>query len=259
MNTFLKTVPIALVPTLLALPFGVITQATYATEETSVQGEQAHASDSANLLSYIPKWVDATPTILPEQSDQPIVPPTSETEDRTWIDRKQKDIRNWADRTSVKIDDWFGDVDPEKPASATIRVLVDNYWNKYDQYEVKPRIRGKIKLPTLEKKFSVVFGDDSLDDEFDNNVANTNTQPNQDPDKKFDSKQTRDSNGSIALRWSNFSKRLPFDTDADIGIRSGDDVYLRLRAKKYWDLDHDFNFNAEQIYRYGSKRALLHK
>jgi hypothetical protein len=135
----------------LALPFGVITQATYATEETSVQGEQAHASDSANLLSYIPKWVDATPTILPEQSDQPIVPPTSETEDRTWIDRKQKDIRNWADRTSVKIDDWFGDVDPEKPASATIRVLVDNYWNKYDQYEVKPRIRGKIKLPTLEK------------------------------------------------------------------------------------------------------------
>jgi hypothetical protein len=74
----------------LALPFGVITQATYATEETSVQGEQAHASDSANLLSYIPKWVDATPTILPEQSDQPIVPPTSETEDRTWIDRKQK-------------------------------------------------------------------------------------------------------------------------------------------------------------------------
>lgn len=151
MNTFLKTVPIALVPTLLALPFGVITQATYATEETSVQGEQAHASDSANLLSYIPKWVDATPTILPEQSDQPIVPPTSETEDRTWIDRKQKDIRNWADRTSVKIDDWFGDVDPEKPASATIRVLVDNYWNKYDQYEVKPRIRGKIKLPTLKK------------------------------------------------------------------------------------------------------------
>lgn len=50
-----------------------------------------------------------------------------------------------------------------------------------------------------------------------------------------------------------FLQTTTIDTDADIGIRSGDDVYLRLRAKKYWDLDHDFNFNAEQIYRYGSK------
>ena len=40
----------------------------------------------------------------------------------------------------VKIDDWFGDVDPEKPASATIRVMLDNYWNKHDEYEVKPRV-----------------------------------------------------------------------------------------------------------------------
>ncbi|MCU4392683.1 hypothetical protein KTH49_00165 [Acinetobacter parvus] len=217
------------------------------------QPPQTEAATSENFLDYIPKWVDATPTVFPEQSNQPIVPPTEETEDRTWIDRKQRTIREWTDRTSVKIDDWFGEIDPEKPASATIRFMLDNYWNEYDNYEVKPRIRGKIKLPTLEKRLSLVFGDDTLDDEFDNNIANINNQPNQDTSKRLDSKQARDNNGSIALRFSNFSKRLPFDTDADIGIRSGDDVYLRLRAKKYWDLDHDFNFNAEQIYRYGSK------
>ena len=28
--------------------------------------------------------------------------------------------------------------------------MVDNYWNEYDNFEIKPRIRGKIKLPTLE-------------------------------------------------------------------------------------------------------------
>ena len=49
-----------------------------------------------------------------------------------------------------KIDNWFGEVDPQKPASATIRVMIDNYWNEYDNFEIKPRIRGKIKLPTLE-------------------------------------------------------------------------------------------------------------
>lgn len=150
-----------------------------------------------------------------------------------------------------KIDNWFGEVDPQKPATATIRVMVDNYWNEYDNFEIKPRIRGRIKLPTLEKRLSVVFGDDSLDNEFDNSPANINQNPNQDSNKKLDGKQTRDDNSSIALRWSDFSKKLPFETDADLGIRSGDDIYVRLKASRDWQLRNDFKFYAEQIYRYG--------
>ncbi|WP_336040207.1 hypothetical protein [Acinetobacter calcoaceticus] len=214
-------------------------------------GVQTEVTTDENLLDQIPRWVDATPTIFPEQSNQPIVPPTEQTEDQTWVDRKQKNIRHWADRTSKKIDNWFGEVDPQKPATATIRVMVDNYWNEYDNFEIKPRIRGRIKLPTLEKRLSVVFGDDSLDNEFDNSPANINQNPNQDSNKKLDGKQTRDDNSSIALRWSNFSKRLPFETDADLGIRSGDDIYVRLKASRDWQLRNDFKFYAEQIYRYG--------
>ncbi|KHN68350.1 hypothetical protein AV645_15855 [Acinetobacter calcoaceticus] len=233
---------------------------THAETTTSSQKQQAEGLSSGvqtevtpdeNLLDQIPRWVDATPTIFPEQSNQPIVPPTEQTEDQTWVDRKQKNIRHWADRTSEKIDNWFGEVDPQKPATATIRVMVDNYWNEYDNFEIKPRIRGKIKLPTLEKRLSVVFGDDSLDNEFDNSPANINQNPNQDSNKKLDGKQTRDDNSSIALRWSNFSKRLPFETDADLGIRSGDDIYVRLKASRDWQLRNDFKFYAEQIYRYG--------
>ena len=55
----------------------------------------------------------------------------------------------------------------------------------------------------------------------------------------------------MALRWSDFSKKLPFETDADLGIRSGDDIYVRLKAKRAWPLRNDFSFYAEQIYRYG--------
>ena len=116
-----------------------------------------------SLLYQIPSWVDALPTFLPQQSNEPIVPPTLQTADRTWLDRNQLKVRDWADHTSHKIDNWFGETDPEKPASATLRVIVDNSWNKHDGYEIKPRIRGKIKLPTLERKLSLVFGDDSLD------------------------------------------------------------------------------------------------
>ena len=40
---------------------------------------------------------------FPEQSNQLIVPPTAETEDRTWIDRKQRTIREWTDRTQLRL------------------------------------------------------------------------------------------------------------------------------------------------------------
>ena len=202
-------------------------------------------------LDYIPRWIDKTPTLLPEQSDQPIVPPTAITEDSSWTDRKQRQIRNWADHTSVKIDRWFGDTDPNKSADATLRVLVDNHWNKYDHYEVKPRIRGKIKLPALEKRLSLVFGDESLDNEIRNNVAISDDGSGNTSRKTLDSRRAREENASLALRWSNLVKKLPFESDVDLGIRSSDDIYVRLKAERDWQLRNDFNFHAEQIYRYG--------
>ncbi len=48
-----------------------------------------------------------------------------------------------------------------------------------------------------------------------------------------------------------FLEKLPFETDADLGIRSGDDIYVRLKASRDWQLRNDFKFYAEQIYRYG--------
>lgn len=208
-------------------------------------------SNQQGWLKYIPRMVDATPTLFPEESNAKKLPPVSETENIAWADRKQKSIRDWADRTAIHIDGWFGQTNPEKPASATLRVILDNDWNKHDGYELKPRIRGKIDLPTLENKLSVVFGDDSLDNELANNIAITNENPSGDPDKQVDTKRIRDDNSSIAIRWSELSKKLPFDVDADLGVRSGDDIYARLKAKKSWDLSNDFFFHAEQIYRYG--------
>lgn len=202
-------------------------------------------------LNYIPRAVDATPTVFPNESDEDIVPPTEATEDQTWTDQKQKSIRNWVDRTANKMDSWFGEADPKKPATATLRVLIDNRWDEHDGYDISPRIRGRIKLPTLENRLSVVFGDDSLDDENENNIAISNLNAEADPDKKFNGKSARDDNSSIALRWSQASKKLPFDVDADLGIRSGSDIYARLKAEKDWDLKDDFYFHAEQIYRYG--------
>lgn len=242
-------------PLLFIFLSGLAYNSTWATIAESVTEQKnwplPATDENFNLLYQLPSWIDAVPTFLPQQSDELMVRPILETADRTWVDRKQFQIRSWADDTSNKIDNWFGETDPEKPASATLRVIVDNSWNQHDGYEIKPRIRGKIKLPTLERKLSLVFGDDSLDNELDNNVAITNENPGNSNDKTLDRQRTRENNSSFALRWSEFSKYIPFKTDLDLGLRSGDDIYLRLKASKDWKLENDFSFHAEQIYRYG--------
>ena len=237
---------------LLSLGLGMSGSMSWANSVTAASASSTNTEPSrSGLLDQIPRLIDATPTVLPEQSSVAIVPSTLETENYSWADQKQKGIREWADRTAHKIDNWFGETDPDQPAAATLRIILDNRWDEYEGYEIKPRIRGKIKLPTLEQKLSVVFGDDSLDNELDSNVAITNENPATSGDKRLDTKRAREDNSSFALRWSEWSDRIPFETDLDLGLRSGDDIYLRVKASKDWTLENDYSFHAEQIYRYG--------
>ncbi|EPF70447.1 hypothetical protein [Acinetobacter rudis] len=226
---------------------------TSTTQENGASTQQGEQSHFQSIIDHVPNFIDATPTILPPESNQVLVPSTSQTQENTWADQQQNQIHNWIDRSAMKIDQWFGQPDPERPADASLRLIIDQSYNQHDQYEFKPRIRGKIKLPALENKLSVVFGDDTLDNEFDHNVAIVNQNPDYAVNKQFDKKQSWEDNSSIALRWSEISKKLPFKFDADLGLRSGDDLYLRFKAKRDWPLKNDFFIHAEQIYRYGSK------
>ncbi|WP_455602799.1 hypothetical protein [Acinetobacter pecorum] len=237
---------------LLSLGIGMSSSMSWANSVTDAPDNPADMeSNHSGLLDQIPRLIDATPTILPEQSDEAIVPSMTETENNSWADKRQKGIREWADRTAHKIDNWFGKTDPDQPANATLRIILDNSWDKYETYEIKPRIRGKIKLPTLEQKLSLVFGDDSLDNELDTNAAITNENLDNARDKNLDIRRTRENNSSFALRWSEFADGLPFDTDLDLGVRSGDDIYARAKISRDWTMENDFSFHAEQIYRYG--------
>lgn len=208
-----------------------------------------HTQDS--LLYQIPHWIEKTPTVFPPESQHNIVPPTATTENDSWIDQKQYQIRHWKQQTAHRLDDWFGDTDPNQPAKASLRLILDQRWDKHQSYEIEPRIRGKIRLPTLEKKLSIVFGDDSLDNELKENVVISNEKIPQEQTQHFDRTGSRKQNSSIALRWSDLGKKLPFETDVDLGVRSGDDVYLRFKMMKTWPLEHNFDLYAEQIYRYG--------
>lgn len=86
-------------------------------------------------------------------------------ENNTWVDKKHTSISDTLDEWANDINNWLGETDPNDPASASLRVMMDSQWNRHDKFTFKPRVRGKIKLPVLKKHLNVVFGDDELDNE----------------------------------------------------------------------------------------------
>lgn len=168
-----------------------------------------------------------------------------------WVDKHHQNIKSQLHNWSNDINDWLGETDPNRPASATLRLIFDNEWNRYNGYSIKPRIRGKIKLPVLKKHLSLVFGDDNLDNESrDNNRLNKNYPTH--PNTTYHRQQNRHQNSSLALRWSEGFKNTGIHTHIDLGVRSGSDIYLRFRAEKNWQWTERFNTELEQIYRYGT-------
>ncbi|MDH2998346.1 hypothetical protein A1D22_01645 [Pasteurellaceae bacterium LFhippo2] len=170
----------------------------------------------------------------------------------TWVDEQHSNVQQNLHSWSNTLDDWLGTPDPNKPASAGLRFMLDSTWNRYDGFSIKPRVRGKVKLPALKKHLSVVFGDEDLDNQArDKNQMHVNYKDPLQNDRKYDSRQARNDNASLALRWSDGIKALGIDTDVDLGIRSGADVFLRFKANKEWRHTAEFSTRLEQIYRYG--------
>ena len=100
---------------LLSLGLGMSGSMSWANSVTTAPASPTNIEPSrSGLLDQIPRLIDATPTVLPEQSNVAIVPSTLETENYSWADQKQKGIREWADRTAHKIDNWFGESDPDQ-------------------------------------------------------------------------------------------------------------------------------------------------
>lgn len=171
----------------------------------------------------------------------------------TWVDKQHGNVKKTLQNWSHNMDGWFGETDPDDPASANLRIMLDTEWNKHDDVTVTPRVRGRLKLPVLERKLNVVFGDDSLDDEFSNDVNGYRNRTYENG-KRFDSRTARDNNASLALRWNDAFDSLEkqgIETDFDIGIRSGNDLYFRAKADKKWQLSDNVDTRLEQIYRYG--------
>ena len=192
-----------------------------------------------------------------DTEDEPGMLTTMNQEAAEWADGQREEVKGKLGDWAHAMDDWFGESDPTKPASASLRIVLDTRWAddpiEGSQVSVTPRIRGRLKLPVLEKRLSLIIGDEDLDEEriLTQGSKGSNSNNNQSyQEKTYDRKQTRDDNASIALRWSKIEEALGFD--ADIGIRSGDDVYLKLSADRDLYEQDQWKVSTHNYYRYGS-------
>lgn len=180
-----------------------------------------------------------------------------DSKDWNWVDEQHEGTRrrlgNWANKMNA----WFGKTDPRDPATASLRIIMDTRWVddpvQGSDITVEPRIRGRLKLPVLEERLSLMIGDDDLDDESalkQDASGRAYYRDTSSQNKSIDRKRARENNSSIALRWSRLEEALGFD--ADVGIRSGDDVYVKFSTDKDLYENDKMKISNDSFYRYGS-------
>ena len=181
------------------------------------------------------------------------IPQIVQAEEQKWIDKQHDRIHETLNSWAKSIDNWISEPDPENPAGVKLRVMLDSQWNHYDHLTFKPRVRGKIRLPGVKKQLSLVFGDEDVENQENdkNYIGNVYKKPLEN-NKRYNSSQARNDNASIGVRWSDSIKRLGVNTDLDLGIRSGVDIFVRFKAYKDWQINEKLSTRLEQIYRYGS-------
>lgn len=178
----------------------------------------------------------------------------------TWVDSQHQRIEDQVDASVKTIDAWFKtDETNHDHADGTLRIYLDNTWNEYKGIETNVRVRGQVNLPNLSERINLVFGDDSLDDEQNNDItqrtgsasgnqklANNDALPELDTIRK----DAKDNNASIALRYA---QQVYDDSglDLDLGIRAGDDIYVRARLQHTKPLANNWSLTLEPTLRYG--------
>ena len=179
-----------------------------------------------------------------------------------WIDQQHSNIQDKLKNQANRMDGWFDEAESGQ-ARASVRLILDNRWDKYNELDHKLRIRGSVRLPNADKRFRLVFGDDTLDDERKNGLpinfsnSRTGSAPIDDGQSRNQqvNEQARRDNASIALR---FLSTIDQDirADFDVGVRSGTDVYARTELSRAWQHDSQLASTLRQTLRYGTESEL---
>lgn len=128
-----------------------------------------------------------------------------------WADRPHCLVNSFAQSTVLWLDDRFSDIPADKEASMALRAIGDTYIDETGDIKLGARLRARIDLPKLSRHASLIFEDQSQDGNREETIPEQN-------------------DFSLGLRWI-LERMEHWQVDADVGLRSGPDPYLRLRSQ----------------------------
>lgn len=142
-----------------------------------------------------------------------------------WIDQSHHSILSRTQKTAQWFDQFFGDR-RDKDESARMKTRITLGWepNKSDWNDPYLRIRVKVELPQLERRFDLLLSNEE-DDDYNLLPLESNRYEENDSSNDF----------NAALRWiQRFTPREAIDFR--IGIRSGPNIYARGRHRRQHNL-----------------------
>lgn len=148
--------------------------------------------------------------------------------DSHWLDRSHDVWYTNTQKAAQWFDQFFGDL-RDQDEQATMRTRITLGWepSEGDTDSTYARIRVKIRLPNLKRRFDLLFSNDEVDDF--NLLPLEANRPQQ-------VSGSADNNFNAALRWTKLST-LKETIDLRVGVHSGPDIYLYGRHRR----QHNFS------------------
>ena len=79
----------------------------------------------------------------------------------TWVDDSYDFVTSRTDALAVWLDSFFGTVTSDmESADSVLRLRTEYEWNQEDGEDYKVRLRGKVDLPRLDERLSLVFSEE---------------------------------------------------------------------------------------------------
>jgi hypothetical protein len=161
--------------------------------------------------------------------------PTEEEGDH-WYDDSHDFVVHHADNLAQWMDNFFGTSSTEEEAPySTLRLRFEQDWDERNDYETDIKLRGKVHLPGLNKRLSLLFSDG------DDNVGQ---------DDLLSDRQ--DSPDDVALQYT-ARERKYYRIDYKLGLKSSGDPKgsVRYRYERPFDKKYIGRFSEEVLYRGG--------
>ena len=149
-----------------------------------------------------------------------------------WLDQTQAYASDQANTAANRLDRFFGVPRSDLEAAySSLRLTVINAWSDIDGYEPDVRLRGKLHLPRINERISLIFSEDEGDGTSYYNQAGTSAPQNQ---------QTK-----VNLEF-NFLDRLEDRLDFRLGLSSSLKGRVSLRYRHEQPLGGDFFHRVTQ-------------